>query len=72
MTTLLLTLGACLLLLAIIFFFVWQSTDWRRIDEANNDLLDSDGDHVYYDRELIKMKKDATSQKYKKRKNQNR
>lgn len=57
MTTLLLTLGACLLLLAIIFFIVWQRTDWRRIDEANNDLLDSDGDHIYYDRRRIAHKK---------------
>lgn len=57
MTTLLLTLGACLLLLAIIFFIVWRRTDWRRIDEANEDLLDQDGDHIYYDRRRIARKK---------------
>lgn len=57
MTTLLLTLGACLLLLSLIFFIIWRRTDWRHIDEANDDLLDSDGDHIYYDRRRIARKK---------------
>ncbi len=36
--------------------YVLIVSNWRRIDEANNDLLDSDGDHIYYDRRHIARK----------------
>lgn len=57
MTTLLLSLGACLLLLAIVLIIIWRRTDWRRIDTYDRDFLDAEGDHVYYDRHYIASKK---------------
>ena len=65
MGILLITLVGCILVLAIILLIVWRRTDWKKIDEANKVFYDSDGDHIYYDRARIKLKKDAASQKKK-------
>ena len=62
MGILLITLIGCFLILAIIMLIVWRKTDWKKIDESNKQFYDSDGDHIYYDRARIRMKKDATSQ----------
>lgn len=67
MLTLIISLLICLAILAIIFIFVWRHTDWKKIDEANKMFYDSDGDHVYYDKTRIRMKRDAASQKEQKR-----
>lgn len=63
MGIILITLAVCFLVLAIILLIVWRKTDWKKIDEANKVFYDSDGDHVYYDRTRIRMKKEAESQK---------
>ena len=63
MGILLITLVGCILVLAIILLIVWRHTDWKKIDEANKVFYDSDGDHVYYDKTRIRMKKDANTQK---------
>ena len=63
MGILLITLIGCFLILAIILLTVWRKTDWKKIDEANKVFYDSDGDHVYYDKTRIRMKKEAASQK---------
>lgn len=62
MGILLITLGCCFLILAIIVMFVWRKTDWKKIDEANRVFYDQDGDHAYYDKNRIRMKKEAASQ----------
>lgn len=62
MLTLIISLLICLAILAIIFLFVWRHTDWKKIDEANKEMYDADGDHIYYDRARIRMKKKAASQ----------
>lgn len=62
MGILLITLAGCFLILAIILLIVWRKTDWKKIDEANKAFYDSDGDHIYYDRTRIRMKKEAASQ----------
>lgn len=54
MFTLLMSLGGCLALLAIIFLFIWRRTDWARIDRANRNFIDSEGNHAYYDRKIRK------------------
>lgn len=33
--------------------FVWHHTDWEKIDSANQRFLDADGNHAYYDRDLL-------------------
>lgn len=63
MGILLITFASCILILAIIMLIVWRKTDWKKIDEANKIFYDSDGDHVYYDRTRIRMKKEDGSQK---------
>lgn len=63
MGILLITLIGCFLILAIIMLIVWRKTDWKKIDEANKVFYDSDGDHIYYDKTRIRMKKEAASQK---------
>lgn len=63
MKILLITLGGCFLILAIILLIVWHKTDWKKIDEANKIFYDSDGDHIYYDRTRIRMKEKVTSQR---------
>ena len=63
MGILLITLAGCFLVLAIIMLIVWRKTDWKKIDEANKVFYDSDGDHVYYDKTRIRMKKDAASKR---------
>ena len=62
MGILLKTLIGCFLILAIIMLIVWRKTDWKKIYEANKVFYDSDGDHVYYDKTRIRMKKEAESQ----------
>ena len=62
MGILLITLIGCFLILAIIMLIVWRKTDWKKIDDANKAFYDSDGNHVYYDKTRIKMKKEAESQ----------
>lgn len=57
MDILLLTFAGCVLLLFVIFMIVWCKTDWEKIDEANKRYINEDGDHIYYDRHLIKQKK---------------
>ena len=63
MGILLITLAGCFLVLAIIMLIVWRRTDWKKIDESNKAFFDSDGDHIYYDRARIRMKRKAASQK---------
>lgn len=63
MGILLITLAGCFLILAIVLLIAWRKTDWEKIDEANKAFYDSDGDHTYYDRTLIRMKKKASSQR---------
>lgn len=65
MGILLITLASCFLILAIIFLIVWRKTDWKKVDEANKVYYDSDGNHVYYDRTRIRMKKETSSKKEK-------
>lgn len=67
MLTLIISFIICIAILAIIFLFVWRHTDWKKIDEANKDLYDSDGDHIYYDRARIRMKNKKASQSEHKR-----
>lgn len=57
MLTLIVSLAICLALLGIIFLIVWKRTDWKKIDEANKEFYDDDGDHIYYDRRIIEQKK---------------
>ena len=56
MFTLLMSLVACLAILGVIFLVIWRRTDWARIDKANRDFIDSDGNHTYYDRKLRKQR----------------
>ncbi|MDE5627469.1 MAG: hypothetical protein K2K40_04445 [Paramuribaculum sp.] len=52
MLTLFISLCICLGLLALIFLYVWQRTDWQRLDRANERFIDADGRHIYYDRHI--------------------
>ena len=63
MGILLIALAGCFLILAIVLLIAWRKTDWKKLDKANEAFYDSDGNHAYYDRSLIKMKKKAASQK---------
>lgn len=63
MGILIMTLGGCFLILAILLVIVWRKTDWKRIDEANKMFYDSDGNHVYYDRARVRMKEEAAMQR---------
>lgn len=57
MLTLIISLVICIAILAVIFLFVWRHTDWKKIDETNQEMYDADGDHIYYDRRAIEQKK---------------
>lgn len=57
MTILLISLVACLALLAIIILIVWLRTDWKKLDQSNSDFIDADGSHAYYDRRYLSHKK---------------
>ncbi len=57
MLILLISLCACVAILAIIFFIIWKRTDWVKIDKANQKFIDSEGNHLYYDRKIIERKK---------------
>ena len=59
MATLLLSLGACLLLLVIILITIWRRTDWHRIEASDRKYINADGDHIYYDRHIIGSKERA-------------
>ena len=52
MLTLFISLCICLGLLALIFLYVWQRTDWQRLDRANERFIDADSRHIYYDRHI--------------------
>lgn len=65
MLILIFSFAACIAILFIIFFFAWRYTDWKKIDEANKEFYNEDGDHVYYDRRVIEQKKKENLDKIK-------
>lgn len=49
--------GLLIMSFVVLITIKWHRTDWQSLDEANNEFIDEDGNHKYYDRHYIKTSK---------------
>ncbi len=47
------------LVVVLVFVVLYRRANWKAIDRANEALRDSDGNHAYYDRKMLRRKADA-------------